>query len=260
MSRPGQKSDRAPATAPPRLYDDLAWLWPHLSPPEHYEPEAQRIDALIAEHLGGGPRDILELGAGGGHTLVHLAQQAGGRHRCVAVDLSEPMLEHCRRLIPGIETHVADMRTLDLYRTFDAVLVHDAIDYLRTEADVAATLGSIRRHLRPGGLAVIAPTYTRETFVDGDVADDGTTVDDAELTFFTFVHDPDPADTEFEMILIYLIRDARSRQVELIEDRHACGLFGRGDWLRLLDEAGLETILQEDDAGAWSLFLARRPD
>ena len=77
-----------------RLYHDLAWLWPHLSPPDHYVAEAAHLDALLTEHLGPGPHRILELGAGGGHTLVHLDPRGGrgGRHTTVAADLSAEML------------------------------------------------------------------------------------------------------------------------------------------------------------------------
>lgn len=261
----------SPHTAPPRLYADLAWLWPHLSPPEHYTAEAARLNDLIAERLGPGPKRILELGAGGGHTLAHLSAEGGrgGLHECVAVDLSEPMLEHCRALIPGIEAVAGDMRDLRLGREFDVVLVHDAIDYLLTPGDVAKTLTTVHEHLIPGGLAVIAPTYTHETFIDGEVADDGTTTDSAELTYFTYVHDPDPADDTFEMILLYLIRspgDASTRQVETIEDRHTLGLFQHGAWLEMIEDAGFasEYVEQGDDdaedEAAWALFVGSKPE
>ncbi|MBB6429314.1 class I SAM-dependent methyltransferase [Algisphaera agarilytica] len=252
-------------SATPRLYDDLAWLWPHLSPPEHYVTEAARLNELIAKRLGPGPKRILELGAGGGHTLVHLAQQAGGQHDCAAVDLSEPMLDNCRALIPGIEAVAGDMRDVRLGRTFDVVLIHDAIDYLLTPGDVMKTLATVNEHLVAGGLAVIAPTYTHETFVDGEVADDGTTTDSAELTYFTYVHDPDPADDTFEMILLYLIRDQTTRQVETVEDRHAMGLFQHGVWLQMIEDAGLRAEYVEqgeedaEDEAAWALFVGTKP-
>jgi len=250
---------------PPRLYADLAYLWPILSPPEHYEAEAQTLRRLIDAHFGGGPaagarRSILELGAGGGHTLCHLAEDFD----CVATDLAEPMLANCRALIPGIDARVGDMRTMRLGRTFDVVLVHDAIDYMTTAEDAQAALDTVAAHLSPGGVAFIAPTYTRETFVDGEVADDGTTTDAAELTYFTFVHDPDPADDQIEMILLYLIRPHprnqgegdSSRQVEVVEDRHVCGLFSNADWLAMIGRAGLAGELAEQACGAWSLFVA----
>ncbi len=256
----------------PRLYADLAWLWPYLSPPGDYVEEAALLNELIAERLGHGPKRILELGAGGGHTLVHLCEAGAeasrmvggwdGIHEGVAVDLSEPMLANCRALIPGVETHLGDMRSVRLGKTFDAVLIHDAVDYLLSEDDIRQTLDTVAAHLEPGGLAFIAPTYTADTFVDGEVADDGTTIEDAQaVTYFSYVHDPDPSDTTFEMILLYLIRSPADatplRRVEVVEDRHTCGLFSIARWLSLMGGAGFDASLVEQEGGAWSLFLGR---
>ncbi len=240
----------------PRLYDDLAYLWPLLSPPEHYEAEAAALTELIDQHCqaeSDEPIRVLELGAGGGHTLVHLVE----RFECTAVDLSVPMIGNCKRLVPEATAVIGDMRSVRLDKTFDAVFIHDAVDYMLSEQDVRATLATAAAHLKPGGLCVIAPTYTRENFVDGDVADDGTTTDSEELTYFTYVHDPDPADDTFEMILLYLIRDVQSRKVELIEDRHTCGLFSNEQWLSWMDDAGFESQHGEAhvDAMPWSLFV-----
>ncbi len=254
----------------PRLYTDLAWLWPHLSPPEHYTAEAAHLDTLLTEHLGPGtestPHRILELGAGGGHTLVHLDTRGGrgGRHHTVAADLSAEMLAHASGLIPGLETHAADMRTMRPDRPdqppFDAVLIHDAVDYLLTEDDLKQTFAAARAHLRPGGLLFVAPTYLKETFADNEVADDGTTVNGDQLTYFTYVHDPDPSDTTFEMILLYLIRNLTTRKVELIEDRHTLGLFPYETWTTLMEQAGftVQSIDPTEDA-AWELFLGKLP-
>jgi len=240
----------------PRLYDDLAHLWPILSPPEHYTAEASVLRGLIKDHYQGSPhkrRGVLELGAGGGHTLVHLINDCD----CTAVDLSEPMLENCRRLVPQAKTIVGDMRSVRLKKMFDAVFIHDAVDYMLSEDDVRRALETAAAHLEPGGLCAVAPTYTRETFIDGDVADDGTTTDKQELTYFSYVHDPDPADDTFEMILLYLIRDAQTRRVEVVEDRHTCGLFSDEQWLRWMGDAGFDSRHEEVEAGdePWSLFV-----
>ena len=57
------------------------------------------------------------------------------------------------------------MRTVRLGRTFDAVFVHDAVCYLLTEDDVLACLMTAREHCRPGGIVVVVPDDTRETWV-----------------------------------------------------------------------------------------------
>lgn len=245
----------------PRLYDDLADLWPLLSPPEDYAPEAAVVRRIIDGHV---QRDestrptLLELGAGGGHTLVHLREA----FECVAVDLSEPMLANCRRLNPDVRTIVGDMRSIRLERTFDAVLIHDAIDYLLTEADVGATLSTVAAHLNPGGVALIAPTYTGESFDDHQMEQDQRADPHTGrvLTYFQYVHDPDPSDTAFELILVYLINDAGTVRIE--HDRHVCGLFDTATWLRLMREAGLDA--HEHAAGPdepdWPLFVGVRRD
>jgi SAM-dependent methyltransferase len=249
----------------PRLYTDLAHLWPHLSPPEHYAQESEELRELIDQALGEPPAgqrwSLLELGAGGGHSIVHLKEHFD----CTASDLSPQMLAHCNKLNPNVPTVEGDMRTLRLDKPFDAVLICDAIDYMTTRADAVASLQTIAAHLRPGGVALFAPTYTHETFNDGEVADDGTTIPgiagDDDLTYFSFVHDPIPTDTQFEMILLYLIRDSETRQVQTIEDRHTCGIFSIADWQAMAAEAGLvaEALAQEQDpagtGSAWSVVF-----
>lgn len=247
------------AMTTPRLYSDLAYLWPLLSPPEHYEAEATALTELIDQHSQDKTEQrlsVLELGAGGGHTLVHLVE----RFDCTAVDLSGPMLGHCQRLVPEATAVVGDMRSIRLDKTFDAVFIHDAIDYMLSEQDVRATLETAAAHLKPGGLCVIAPTYTRENFVDGDVADDGTTTDSEELTYFTYIHDPEPTDDTFEMILLYLIRDTETRTVEVVEDRHTCGLFSNEQWVQWMTDAGMHAELRETDVDEvpWTLFVGVR--
>lgn len=255
----------------PRLYTDLAHLWPHLSPPEHYAEESALLSELIDRALGDPPTGqrwaLLELGAGGGHSIIHLKD----KYNCTAADLSPQMLEHCNALNPEVPTVVGDMRSMRLDQTFDIVLICDAIDYMLTEDDAAACLDTARDHLRPGGILLFAPTYTRETFVDGDVADDGTTIPgiagDDDLTYFTFIHDPDPVDSTFEMILLYLVRDARSRQVKTIEDRHTCGLFSIAQWQALAERVGFDVQalaepasedVKQTDASAWSVIFCGR--
>ena len=145
-----------------RFYGDLAPWWPLISPPEDYAEEAAELADLLTS--GDAPvREVLELGSGGGHNAVHLAH----RFALTLVDASPQMLVVSRRLNPGCEHVVGDMRRLRLGKLFDAVLVHDAIDYMTTEIDLRAALATAHEHCRPGGVVVLAPDHTRETFSPG---------------------------------------------------------------------------------------------
>lgn len=237
----------------PRLYSDLAWLWPILSPPEHYADEAATLRRLYAElgRRGGARPRLLDLGAGGGHVLAHLVDDFD----CTASDLSPAMLELCAELVPQARRVVGDMRSLRLDERFDAVLIQDAIDYMRTPEDVRAALATAAAHLAPGGVLFVAPTYTSDNFVDTDAEHDAD--ESGNLTYLSYVHDPDPADTQYELVLVYLIRSAETRRVDVTVDRHSCGLFAERDWQRYLAEAGFSARSIEDDK-AWTLFVGTK--
>jgi SAM-dependent methyltransferase len=244
------------------MYGDLAHLWPLVSPPEDYAGEARHWREALRAHLGPGRHSILELGVGGGNNLSHLTAEFDA----AAVDLSEGMLAHSRRRNPSVDHHVGDMRTVRLGRTFDAVIAHDAISYLRTEDDLRATFATAAAHLRPGGLFVCAPDWFQETFrspsVDvhgprGDAASDA-----GELTFVEFVHDPNPADTTIEVVYVFFRR--RGGRVDVEEDRHTLGLFPLATWLALLGESGFRAgtrpyPVHEDGHEAWLLTGVLEP-
>ena len=217
-----------------RLYGDLAWLWPLMSPPEHYVEEAGYWLRALRSKLREGRRRVLELGCGGGHFLHQLTDE----YDAVAVDISEAMQAHSRRLNPGVVHHVGDMRSVRLGETFDAVLIHDAIDYMTTEADLRAAFATARAHLRPGGLLLAAPDHYTETFTSPSVDDETNSDGETTLTYVEHSVDLDPADTTIETTYVFFIVREGKLQVEV--DSHTTGLFPIATWERLLAEAGFD--------------------
>ncbi len=218
------------------LYNELAYLWPAISPPEDYATEAVDWRNALRRYLGAGRHSLLELGVGGGHNLSHLTAEFDA----VAVDISPNMLENSRRLNPTVEHHVGDMRSFRLTdRTFDAVLIHDAICYMLTEDDLRATFATARAHLRPGGLLLVAPDLVRDTFRPGMKMSWSTERGEVQITTEETVYDPDPADTTVESHFTYTITERGSRRVE--RDIHITGLFPIATWMSLMEEAGFRT-------------------
>ena len=177
------------------LYDELAYLWPVISPPEDYADEAVYWRDALRRYLGDGRHSLLELGVGGGHNLSHLTAEFDA----VAVDISPNMLELSRRLNPGVEHHLGDMRTFRLPgRVFDAVLIHDAICYMLTEDDLRAVFVTARAHLRPGGLLLVGPDLVRDTFRPGMKLSWSTEKDGVQIATEETVYDSNPDDTVVE--------------------------------------------------------------
>jgi SAM-dependent methyltransferase len=215
-----------------RLYQDLAAWWPLISPPEEYAEEA----AFAARVLGQAPRpvhEVLELGSGGGHCASHLRS----RYAMTLVDSSPQMLDVSRQLNPGCRHVAGDMRTIRLGRAFDAVFVHDAVDYMISEADLHRVMETAFAHCRPGGIALFVPDHIAETFEPGTGHGGADGPGGRGARYLEWAWDPDPADTWTQTEYAFLLRDP-SGSVQAVYETHRLGLFGRGTWLRLLEETG----------------------
>jgi len=221
-----------------RLYGDLAYLWPLLSPPEDYEEEAMHWRSILFEKLGKEKKEILELGVGGGHNLSHLTSDVDA----TAVDLSEAMLERCRNLNPGVILHRGDMRNIRLGKEFSAVLIHDAVNHLLTGEDLAATFQTVALHLQKNGIVILSPDWFTESFHAPIIENVTHSNADMELTYFSYTHDPNPNDTNVEEIIIYCITANGRLRIE--HDKFILGLFPKSTWIRLLEKAGFSVEIR----------------
>ena len=241
-----------------RFYGDLAEWWPLISPPEDYVEEAA-FGASLLLRAGIPVREVLELGSGGGHNAVHLKRTFA----MTLVDLSDEMLEVSRRLNPDCDHRQGDMRTIRLGRQFDAVFVHDAIDYMTDETDLRLAMETAFVHCRPGGLALFVPDNIRENFEEGSDHGGNDAADGRGVRYLEWTWDPDPNDTWTLTEYAFLLRDADG-VVRVAHETHQTGLFSRTRWLELLDEVGFEpeaVIEQTTEARVpRELFIGRKDE
>jgi len=217
---------------PPVLYGELASWFHLLTAPEDYASEAELYRRLLVGASDGEVRTVLELGSGGGNNASHLRAY----FELTLVDRSPQMLELSRSLNPECRHQEGDMRTVRLGETFDGVFVHDAIAYITTEADLAATIATAREHCCPGGVALFVPDNVTETF-EPRTKSGGHDGAGRGLRYVEWTWDPDPADTTHLADFAYLLRD-ETGTVRCVQDRHVCGLFPRATWLELIEAAG----------------------
>jgi SAM-dependent methyltransferase len=214
------------------LYRELAQWWPAISPPAEYAGDAAVIEAIFAA----APlpvRSLLDLGCGGGHVALHLKD----RRSMTLVDLSPEMLAVSRQLNPDCEHRQGDMRTIRLGRQFDAVLVHDAVDYVTSQDDLSSVISTAFAHCRPGGLAVFAPDHTAETFRAGAGGGGGHDGTGRQASFRERTSDPVPGDDWILAEYEFTLRDADG-SVRVVPEAHRLGSFRRDTWLRLLRAGG----------------------
>lgn len=236
-----------------RLYNDLAWLWPVMSPPEEYAEEAECWRRILFEMLGPERHHVLELGVGGGHNLSHLTQDCDA----TAVDISSAMLKHSVALNPGVEHIVGDMRCIRTGRTYEAVLIHDAISCMTTSRDLVSVFTTAATHLEPGGLLVLAPEFFPGSISLPRTECTTRSRGDTTLTYVEYTHDPNPMDTMLEVLFTYYISKADGLEIE--HDRMRVGFFPRSTWRKLMQDAGFDvaerTFRLQESAIDYTLFL-----
>jgi hypothetical protein len=240
----------------PRLYSDLQWIWPLLSPKEDYKEEAETI---VQEFHKLGAVDgsrMLHLGSGGGSLDFHLKRN----FEITGVDISGPMRRFAGSINPEVEYLDGDIRTARI-GAFDVVMLHDAIAYMTTEADLYAAYETIAANLRPGGAFVSMPEQVLEGFrqdrVHGQTHRDDTT----SVTTVEVSHDPDPNDTNYETTFIYLIR--RAGYLEIETDVHTIGVYPLATFIEAAEAAGLSAevvnVKLSDMDEFWRLVLGTKP-
>ena len=223
-----------------------------MSPPSQYVEEAADLLPLLTE--GSPARTLLELGAGGGSLAYHLKN----RFALTLTDRSPDMLAISERLNPESEHICGDMRSLDLGREFDRVLIHDAIMYATDPDAVRATLRTAARHCGGGGRVVVLPDCVRETFEPATEKGGEDAVDGRGLRYLQWRWDPDPRDHTYDVALAFLLRDADGH-VRVERDFHRFGCFARADWLAWFEEAGM-TVRIHEDAWGRDVFIGVKQD
>jgi ubiquinone/menaquinone biosynthesis C-methylase UbiE len=217
-----------------QLYTQLADWWPLLSPPQDYEDEGPIYRQMLATHSKTPPQTVLELGSGGGSIASFFKQQ----YQLTLVDKSPDMLRVSQQVNPECRHLVGDMRTIRLNEIFDAVFIHDAIDYMTTLDDLRQAMTTAYIHCKTGGVTLIVPDCVCETFIPYTIHggyDEAT----RGLRYLQWVHDPHPEDSVCIADFAFMLRDSDG-QVRTVYDRHLCGLFSKAQWQQVMESVGFE--------------------
>lgn len=236
-----------------KMYEELADWWQLISPPAEYKEEFDFFRPLLAQTARKPVSTLLELGSGGGNNAFYLKTMFS---HVTLTDLSPQMLAISRTLHPECEHIVGDMRTLRLGRVFDAVFIHDAIEYMTTKRELKQAMKTAFVHCKPGGTVVIVPDQVLETFEPG-TDHGGSDGAGRALRFMEWTYDPNERDTRYNVDYVYVLHEKNQPpRVEL--DTHTCGVFPRAEWRRLLSEVGFQSKIRRDPFGR-DVFIAHKP-
>jgi ubiquinone/menaquinone biosynthesis C-methylase UbiE len=156
------RNTRSVKRAPP--YSEMAGIYDSFYSWKDYATESRRIRQLIRANGPPRPMTLLDVGCGTGGHLVYLSRE----FESTGLDLSPEMLREARRKLPKVRFVKARMEEFDLAWKYDVVLcLFSAIASVRNESDLRRTLRQFARHLKPGGVAIVEPWFTRAQYQEG---------------------------------------------------------------------------------------------
>ncbi len=235
-----------------RMYAELAWTWPIISPPEDYKEEANQFIEAMEMHAQIPIKTILDMGSGGGHNDIHLKE----RYKVTGLDMSPAMMANARKLNPEVEYIFGDMRTASLGKTFDAVLLADAVMYLQTEEDLLAALKNAFKHLNPGGVLCTYIEAEPARFSENETTINFRGKENVKITLMENQHRTSAS--TFQSVFLYLINQNGKYDIEA--ETHIFGLFPHTVWKGLLEEAGFEVNMMEfHDEDNYPMLIGIRP-
>lgn len=196
-----------------------------------YASEAAAINQLIRQR-NPEARTLLDVACGTGQHLAYLRD----RYSIEGVDVTEQMLDIARARLPGVTLHRGDMRTLDLGRTFDAVIcMFSSIGHLTERDDMHEAFRRFARHLAPGGVLIVDGWVRPEEWKPGFRSPmQHARRDDREV--FRLVHSRRDGRITTQTHH-YLVRD--SRGIDHFVEEHVLALTPTDEYLKAAENAGL---------------------
>jgi hypothetical protein len=111
---------------------------------------------------------------------------------------------------------------------------------MTSREDLSRLFRAAYRHLEPGGVMIVSPDGTKETFEQNEshvtLAEAKAKPEGIDVVFIENNYDPDPTDDTYEGLIVYLIRENGKLRVEV--DHHVLGIFAADVWSALLREVG----------------------
>ncbi|OFZ56113.1 MAG: hypothetical protein A3D92_17695 [Bacteroidetes bacterium RIFCSPHIGHO2_02_FULL_44_7] len=235
------------------LYTDLAIYYDFIYHFKNYQKEAAEVARLIAENKNSQGSELLDVGCGTGKHLEFLQD----RFRCTGVDFNPGILALAKQKLPNVRFAQADMSNMNLGRQFDVIVcLFSAIGYVKTYRRLRDTINGFVNHLAPGGVVIIEPWLTKDTYRVGTphlAIYDGKDIKITRVNVSQARGDVSILDFHFTVA-------EKDKPVRYFRDKHELGMFDHQRILAMMKKSGLEGRFEPSgfmkDRG---IFIATKP-
>ena len=231
------------------MYGELAQYYDRIYASKDYATEAAKLQHAIGPALHAGRRRLLDVACGTGRHLEFLARDFDVE----GLDLSPDLLAVAHQRLPNVPLHVGDMRHFNLHARFDVITcLFSSIGYMATADDLHRAIANMARHLDSGGLLIVEPWFTPETWHPGSVH--ALLIDDPNLKIARVSTSFVEGDRSI-FDLHHLIGEPTGTRHT--HERHEMGLYTVAEIKAAFIQAGLEVAYDEDGPTGRGLYIGK---
>lgn len=234
----------------PVYAEKLADVYDAIYSGKDYDRDAAYVLDVIRQHHPGA-RTLLETACGTGQFLRRFQP----RLAVSGLDISPGMLARAASRVPDAELYSGDMADFSLDRNYDVVCcLFRSIAYLKSADRLAASVSTMSRHLAPGGIIIIEPFFTPETFWSGKLTSNHHHDDSMDITWMYASERPSARLGRY--LIHFLVGNAAG--VEHFVEDHQLGLFTPADFSAAFAQAGLEMLHDPVGPAGTGLYIGKR--
>lgn len=216
---------------------------------KNYKEEAGQVAQLI-EQLHPQCKTLLDVGCGTGEHHRYLRE----KFEIDGLDLDEKLLEKARAKNPEGKYFKADMKRFSLEKKYDAVIcLFSAIGYLETMEEIVEALKCFKAHLNPGGIILVEPWFTPESFGK------------SRVTMLTYEKDEikicrisrSMREGNYSSLNFHYLVGTVEDGVHHLEEMHRLRLSTKEEMLHAFTGAGLEVNYDEKGLVGRGMYISR---
>lgn len=210
---------------------------------KNYEAESARLAEIISYYKTSAGNALLDVACGTGGHVACLRP----RFTIEGLDIDREMLSIAKAKYPDVQFHEGDMTDFELGRQFDVVVsLFSSVGYLRTTVRLAKAIQNMARHIRPGGVLIVEPYFTPQTWKPRTRAPGAIVVDKPDISIVRM----DDRLCEGNAVMStfhYLVGTVSG--VEHFTEKHELTLFTDDEYRSAFAAAGMTVAYDEHGLG-----------
>ena len=228
------------------MYDQLAEIYDAMYHFKDYREECPKVVQQIRE-LRPNARTLLEVACGTGLYLKQLQQH----FEIEGLDLSPQMLERAKTRLPGVPLHQGNMVEFELGRQFDVVcILFRSIAFAGSKENFHRSIASMAKHVAPGGLLLVEPYFTPETYWVDRVTLNQYKTDDLKIAWMYVSERVGLIGRQLVHCLV-----GTPGGVKHFTELHELGLFDRQDYEGAFAQAGLQLMYEPKGPSSTGMYV-----